>query len=989
MILQQQNVVFDFGSTDQKRGKYHLPIGRLIAAENVQQDKTKSFKRRFADVSVGLSSKPADAIDMVNADFGIVARSSTDIRYADTGAANTWRTLGKSTAVGLECVDIVNADYGGYPTGCEVSGKFFSFSASAIPQYFFSIVDSQTRAEVFPVTVCSTGTVVGAGKAVASGSFAYLFYMSTNVTRIQVARISAAGVVTNFNLSLNGADNITNFDVTVGQNGLPLVSVWGATTNGVANSVSSYYVDTTSNIIQASPAPTTQALGAVPGTLGCWLSDKSLTYPRYYLATTVAAGTTTIFSVNATTLAFAAVGGTPLALASSANGVLVGYVLDDGTPSLVLFYTDGTVATVDIQTIKRYEYVTGTSTVGFIRNGYPIGEPFRPSTVGGSWYLVTGCSDPAQTQDAVYVYDVTANPPQIVARALYHRGGPDTNCRGNPAGAIPAHDPKSQSVVWSPGSAVVQFAVNGNVASTINGLVPGYATYGVRLDFAAAIGPMVTALSGRHVIIPGAWPQRVMGPLAKLVDIAPAMFPRTFSLSVVGAGGSLSPGVYSVRIMYLFASGDLQIRGPLSPVQTVTVTVNNSRLVLASPTLRKVNNNTPCFIKVYCSGPNGSSLFLVDYFNNFTNVDTIGSGITSVSAAEEPYTTGGVAERGSPPGCYSAFTWRDRTFLCGTEIPDEVWPSSDDPDIIGFDDLTAFRVLSGTGRVYAGAAVDDNNGALWKGDSAFQISGPGPNLLGAGTYSPFQLTGAPGCTNPHSIVTNDQGAYFQSADEGAMWIIPRALNPTYIGAGVKDLEGTAVQCAVHVPHRRQIRFYLNATTAIVWDYGNPLSEEGSLGQWYTWTTLSAVMEGACVRAGVAYIIQADGTLLKEDPTTYTTAFPLLQFPIVFAGIAGFACVYEGVLIGEFTGTGNIQIIYIVDGGAGQGGPAQQVWNKSFTAGPAALRFLPDAMDASSVIVSVSETSGPAVGVPRFSFDGIGFVVGIQPGLRRLNTSQNM
>jgi hypothetical protein len=768
--------------------------------------------------------------------------------------------------------------------------------------------------------------------------------------------------------------------VTLGQNGFPLVAVWG-TASGVANSISTYYLDTATNAVKTAPGAINTALASAPGELGAWLSDKSTHYTKAYLAIGIGATVLTVRQFDTTTLVGSTPAGTDVAIVSKASGSVTGYVLDDATPHLVLFYTDGTVATPDLNTIKRHEFVANVTTAGYIRNGAPMGEPFKPLGTT-NWYLATVTADATNTQNAVYIYDVTASPPQIVARALYHSGGPRFNGRG----VIELHDWKNQGVTWDPASAIVHVCSGGSIGALAS--VGNFGAYRLRFDFAADIGSMCPELGGKHVIVPGAWPQR-LGPDGRLIDIAPAMFP--YGTTGVNSGGGVLPaGTYTAVAIYESLSGTDTIMSAPSPAVVVTVALND-KITYTIPTLRKLNNATNTFIKLYVSKVNGSSPFLVSIIVNDPTVDTVTKIVGNEPvASEEPYTTGGVAERGSPPACYSCFSWRNRTFLCGTEIPDEVWVSSNDPDVIGFDDLTAFRVLGGIGRVYAGAQVDYNSAVLWKGDSAHVINGAGPSLVGAGTYEPVQLTGRPGCTNPHSIVTADQGAYFEGADDGAPWLLTPSLAAVYIGQGVKDFDSIAIAAAVHVPASKQIRFFLaSGLIALVWDYGNPLPEEGSLGQWYTWSGLPLFVKGACVRGGVTYMIGSDGVLRKEDTANYTTtALPLLKFPIVFAGIAGFACVYEGVLIGEFDAPYTIRLDYETDGGTAQGGTLQ-TFTKAINTAPGALRFMPDAMDAASVIVTVQETNTGGGSSPRFSFEGIGFVVGIQPGLRRLNTSQNM
>lgn len=993
MPLGQQNLVFDFGSVEQKRAANHLPVGRLIAAENVQQTKAKAFVRRFADAASSIvTGAAASGRSLVSAQLGLIAQSNLGAQVATYDGSNAWRSTGAAVAVpiGLERADQVFPDIGKYATHAMVGTKLFVFSA--VPAgggfgYQFRVVDDDTSADedaanAGPRTV-SGPNVVGAGKAVAAGGFAWLIRMSASTTTLEIAKVDPVTyAVTATTVTLNGADNITNFDVTMNQGTYPLIAVWGAATNGVANSITCFYLDTATGGVKAAPGAVTTACAAAPQQLGGWLSVAAPnTYPDYYLGISLPTPAISVRKFDAGTLVGATPTGTDLAVAQVANGCLTGNVSDEfGLVSPYLLYTDGTVTPLDNLSTTGHRFRTNFTHLGLIRNGFPMCAPY---TVGGRWYLVTGCDDGVGLQNATYVYDIvtlngTAN---IAARALYHRGGGDFNQRSG-AGLV-AHDWKPQTVTVNGND--VHYVCNGagQVAGT-------YATYRIKLDYAAALGPMVSTLSGRHVIVPGAWPRR-LGPDGMLYDVAPAMYPRTIT-AVAAAGGSLAAGVYSFKAMYVFRSGDEEIKGAFSPIQTVVAVLNN-KITFTIPSLRKLGPRTAqdgrCFVKIYVTKHDADQPYLTETIPNDCALDAVTSILISNPAVgETPYTDGGVAERGSPPACYAAFEHRDRVFLLGTEIPDEVWCTSDDPVIWGFDDLTAFRVLAGAGRIYAGASIDYNSAVFWKAAGASVISGPGPDLLGAGSYNPVQVEGAPGCTNPRSTCTTEQGVHFEKADQDGQWLMSRGLYSSAIGAGVKDFEASAVTAVVHVPKRRQVRFYTAALDCLVWDYGNQ-PDEGAPGQWYRWTGYAQPVNGACVYAGQAHILLADGSLMVESDTVYTAQVPLLKFPLVFAGIAGLACVYEGVLVGSWSASATLRVTYETDGGTAEGGTAETYPDKVLATAPGAVRFLPSNMDAATATVTLSERSAGGGTLARFAFEGVGLVVGIQPGLRRLNVSQNM
>jgi hypothetical protein len=188
----------------------------------------------------------------------------------------------------------------------------------------------------------------------------------------------------------------------------------------------------------------------------------------------------------------------------------------------------------------------------------------------------------------------------------------------------------------------------------------------------------------------------------------------------------------------------------------------------------------------------------------------------------------------------------------------------------------------------------DDKLIAFKRSSIYVTNGDGPDNKGGGNvFPPFSLVSRNvGTVQPESIVLTPDGIMFKS--QKGIWLLTRALETKYIGAGVDAYNALTITSASLVDDQSQVRFTTSAGRTPVYDY--------SWNEWVTFTNQPAV--SSVIWQNKFVYVLSDGTFLQETPGAFadngaaiTQAVELA--PIAAAGSGGWERIFELRLEGDF------------------------------------------------------------------------------------------
>jgi hypothetical protein len=289
---------------------------------------------------------------------------------------------------------------------------------------------------------------------------------------------------------------------------------------------------------------------------------------------------------------------------------------------------------------------------------------------------------------------------------------------------------------------------------------------------------------------------------------------------------------------------------------------------------------------------------------NNTYADTVG---TAPSGEELYIQDGSVLENAPPPPLRDLVMWNGR----GMYLLEE------NRRAYGFTKLVKEGFALQFTELFAGV-IDDEYGditaqaalgprfLLFKRDAVYWISGDGPNDLGEGSFTePERLDGPPGTINPRSVVATELGVFYQAPDL-TIWLIKPDLSRVPLGDPVSDV-GLAVQRAIAVPDKRQVRFHTAAGTTLVYDTTH--------GRWTTFTPQPT--DSACVHGGVAHYVDTDGFICKDSAAAWDEAGIAYQAVLeltwaALGQLAGYMRTWDVHLIGQNVGAHTLTLVATAD-----------------------------------------------------------------------------
>jgi hypothetical protein len=960
--------------------------GRLVEATNVVQRKTGAYGKRYGASALSTTTDSGT----ISVGRGIVAAGeacvlhANDTLYIRNAVGANWRNRGSQQRA--TCTDTMAIpNFAERPVSVVQSGIIYEFTPATLGSdtvYYYRVTDEASGVELLPVTTVTTVSG-GSGtgyylRAHAAGGYVWLFYattgssfMSIRAAKFDPATPTAAPVVTTYFTSSIGP---FDFHTMATDAGIVFAAFASGGSQVRVSGVDSWAwfnrLDTATGLPAASPGNVAYTPPVSPGpyTPFTWVNYGGAN-GFLYLIWSKATGHQLI-RITASTLAGAT---TRNIVALTTADWLTGYSSDGDTVDI--FGSLGNSAP-ETSSINRHRHVwstnTTTTTTAYARQAWVATDFFKVDT---TWYVVTGLDDNNNLQRAYYLR--TAGDFKIIARAMYGRAGNIFN-RGTRSNVV---------------STAAPVTVSGNTATVA--LIGNDGVDGVwhmrRLvwNLADSYGPLRAVNNGQMVTMPGGWPVRLGDRDTSLNDLTPPMFPRVITTTVAASPGATLNATYGVAVVYEVVDG----RGNMfrsSPCPTVqqAVTTNNA-LRITAPTLRVGTGLATVQIRTYLTAAGGTgSLFLNKITTNDPTVDTVTIDLTAPSAtgAEAMYTAGSELSNAPAPPYRVAFEWRNRTFLTDTDMEGEVWASKEYTAGRGieFAETLVFKIGAGTGRIRAAGPVDDNYAAFFKRDSISVIQGTGPDARGRGQYSPVEVPGAYGCTNPHSIATGPQGCYFQATD-GGIYLLDRTLNVQYIGRGVDDHKGATITAAVHVPKDQQIRFYTDTSKILVFDYGHP-TETDPQGQWYVWTNAAMAGVAAANVNDVVHHVQSSGTVYKEVAGQFFdgTNTPILNkikiAAIPFSGILGYQQCMRGQILGTVASAHVARVTISSDYDS-----ATDALVKTLSAGAFDVEFRPvTTRKATAIAVTIEQTESALT--EGHAVMGLAFEILVEPRMRRLNTS---
>lgn len=392
----------------------------------------------------------------------------------------------------------------------------------------------------------------------------------------------------------------------------------------------------------------------------------------------------------------------------------------------------------------------------------------------------------------------------------------------------------------------------------------------------------------------------------KFVEAGFNVFPEGFSGTASGSAATIA-GDYGIACIYQWIDANGQVHRS-APFFGDAITVSGEATFdFVIPTLR-LTDKERVTIELYRTEANGSIYYKLTSASEIENDKTVdevtpahtetiplSGSLDPILSSEILYTTGNVIENIPPPATSAIAVVKNRMWAVDAEERTRIFYSK--PRIPGqgvaFSDLLTLQVEPEGGDITAIHEMDDKL-VIFKRDNIYIVFGDGPNNIGlGGTFSdPQRVTTDVGCLDQRSVVEIDKGLLFKSSK--GIYLLQRNVQVSYAGAMVEGFNGLTISSGVLLDSKNQVRFTTSDGDAIVYDY--------FFDQWSTFTNHTGV--GAVIHKGVYKYLQADGTVLEENPTRYRDInkgyrMRLKTAWIKMAGLQGFQRIRRIMILGEF------------------------------------------------------------------------------------------
>lgn len=349
-------------------------------------------------------------------------------------------------------------------------------------------------------------------------------------------------------------------------------------------------------------------------------------------------------------------------------------------------------------------------------------------------------------------------------------------------------------------------------------------------------------------------------------------FPEVQVVASSNTGGSLTPGdikAYRIYACHANASGEIARSSALTFIAPAVGVGHNNNVVTFTPITITSRPQDDVFFEIYtttgsASGP-GATFYLVSRTKlnslsvpSLTYTDTnSNASLLTLPADPHPAVPGlpGELLESAPPGCEIILSGKSRLWFSGGELPRGRLAFSklrEETEQAGWSQLTGYLDLDSTGRPITSLACQSDVLVAFQSDNVYGVQGDGPSNLGAGFFPNAQVLSPGVGTQHHAGTTVCEAGIVFWAPSG-----PRLLTPGFqvvdISQEVEPLARILVPtAAVAHPGLREVRWYTESGTALMWDY----SGRGPLGnRWAQWSGLQC--------AGAVYYPVTDGVVICQ------------------------------------------------------------------------------------------------------------------------------
>lgn len=238
------------------------------------------------------------------------------------------------------------------------------------------------------------------------------------------------------------------------------------------------------------------------------------------------------------------------------------------------------------------------------------------------------------------------------------------------------------------------------------------------------------------------------------------------------------------------------------------------------------------------------------------------------------FTAGGVTNNTAPPGSDIIHTHRNRLWVNekvrGNDI---LWFSKEQQLGLGpeFSLEQRIRVPSDGGRVTSLATLGDIL-IIFKDDAIYALGGRGPDNTQAGeSFSdPQVLRSDVGCINRNSIIETPIGVFFLS--RSGIKLLGAGGDVRDVGDEVQDaFNGRSINSVAHVETDRQVRFYLDDGSALVYCY--------DFNRWVTHVSHTTAIDAITWNGSTVLLAQSASQVMVSDDDVFTDAGQAYEFAI--------------------------------------------------------------------------------------------------------------
>lgn len=494
------------------------------------------------------------------------------------------------------------------------------------------------------------------------------------------------------------------------------------------------------------------------------------------------------------------------------------------------------------------------------------------------------------------------------------------------------------------------------------------------------------------------------------------VWPENIVSSTSVSSGSIAASTYYYVFTYEWTdnAGQLHRSAPSIPVKQVTTGATSTN-TLYVPTLRltaKTSSN-PVRIVGYRWSLNQQIYYQFTSITsptvNSTTTDsvTITDTLADASILGNPilYTTGGVVENIAAPPNIDSTLFDNRLFLIDAEDDNLLWYSKQVIQNVPVEmsDLLTIYVppttgaQGSTGGMKAIAPMDDKL-IIFKENALYYINGSGPDNTGANsTYSSVvYITEAVGSSNPNSIVLMPFGLMFQS--NKGIWLLGRDLSTKYIGSPVEAFNSIEIKSAEVIPNSTQVRFILNDSTTLMYDY--------FFDQWAVHTNIEAT--SGTLYQGLHTYLNSNGQIYQETPGSFKDGSEAVLISLTtgwinVAGLQGFERFYFANLLGtyhtpfklnfkiayDYNPSAVQSVIVLPEGNPSEDWGGEALWGSGGPWGGSegnvfSSRIFPQRQKCQSFKVTIEEIYDPSFSQPAgegLSLSGIALIIGVKRGFR--------